>query len=562
MRKMKKLLSILMAAAMTLAMAAPAFAEEEKGSITITNATVEKVYKAYKIFDANPAGGGESGLIAYTATESVKNYFAPDNGTNDYFVFTATTDPDKFNVSLTDKAAADHDSVTKYLQSLFLNAETKEIEIPEVFGDPAKTAEAETSTVTLDNLDYGYYLVTSTLGSVVSINSTNTDVKILDKNQKGPSWDDDPDDPANDHGKTIVTTDDKGVVTYASESSAHYGEKVDFQIKFNTTNYAGEDAITEYNVYDQIAGMDYVKKDGALDITVKVGDKILEKGVDKGYTIDEENGNFKIVIPWGTIGTDGSYTAKYDSPNKITVNYSATVKEDATIAGNGNKNIAKFKYNVNGKNDDGDEKDPEKGDGQGETTKETTTFTFALGINKTDESGKPLAGAEFKLPNGLKVKKATNDGEYLYTDETDGTDTVVSPASGLITIKGVKEGTYTLTETKAPAGYNLLKDPVSIDASMVAETRSTYKTTYYYTYVKNADGTITITEIKQEDLTGTKGTDYQEVTFTSPVSVGNVINHAGAMLPDTGGIGTTIFYAAGILLMAGAVFFIVRRKRA
>lgn len=142
----------------------------------------------------------------------------------------------------------------------------------------------------------------------------------------------------------------------------------------------------------------------------------------------------------------------------------------------------------------------------------------------------------------------------MYSYSANGTATIESPADGKIIIKGLKAGTYRLKETKAPNGYNLLTE----EKNIVATKAEQYKTTYYYTY---ENGTVTSVTV-EEGATAPAGAVEVSSNGMPLVTPVTVINNAGGLLPSTGGIGTTIFYAAGIVLMAGAVFFVVRRKRA
>ena len=146
-----------------------------------------------------------------------------------------------------------------------------------------------------------------------------------------------------------------------------------------------------------------------------------------------------------------------------------------------------------------------------------------------DDLGQPLAGAEFQLTktDGGKTHYATasgTEGNYKITGwtETAGDATkFVSPASGNIAVDGLKDGTYQLTETKAPAGYNLLADPIVV--------------------VIASDGKVTV-----------GGQEANQI---------KVENMSGNELPSTGGIGTTIFYTMGGLLAVGAAVLLVTKKR-
>lgn len=158
------------------------------------------------------------------------------------------------------------------------------------------------------------------------------------------------------------------------------------------------------------------------------------------------------------------------------------------------------------------------------TSSTTTTNTHKLTINKTDAQGSPLNGAEFQLKDaqgGLVnvVPVYGEDGETIAsyrvaTSSTESGATTTIVVNGSVTIDGLDAETYALTETKAPAGYNLLT--TSMDA------------------VVNVDNTASV----------------------------DVVNQAGQELPTTGGMGTTALYAVGAALVIGAGVTLVVRRRA
>ena len=534
MKKMKKVLSLILTVIMVLAMAAPAYAEGETGTITIENATKDKEYTLYKIFKAtlaDPDAEGNDRSVNYIATAEQKEWFEgteiTDDESNKYsnpFTFTLNADKEYYVTVSAEK----RDEVIPYLQA----AKDELI-------DSGKFSQAGTQTpgsdgvIQFTGLDFGYYLVTSTLGSFISVDSTTPNVEIIDKNQ-GPNWEGD--------GKTITNADDS---LNPTQTTANIGDRINYKLEINTTNYDGEDAIKTYTITDTLSdGMSYMTKenmegDNTEDnyLTVKVGATTLVKDKDYNYTtgLSYDSTTFTINIAW-----KDEDNFKYSAPNKITIEYSAKLDEDAVIAGVGNENTASFTvtHDDDTENDDFEEK-------------ETVTYTFALGINKTDEEGTALAGAQFSVTdlagNAVNVKAVEGeDGVYVY-DSTSESNVVTSPEYGVIVIKGIEAGTYKLTEIKAPDGYNLVSDISPINAS-ISEIAS-YKETYQFDYI---DG------VPVESETG----KVIVKTYNIPVELVNVINVAGATLPSTGGMGTTIFYAAGIVLMAGAVFFVVRRKRA
>ena len=155
-----------------------------------------------------------------------------------------------------------------------------------------------------------------------------------------------------------------------------------------------------------------------------------------------------------------------------------------------------------------------------DTVPYTTYFT---GIEKVDGENKDtkLANVEFTLKEGDAEFKVTKGDDGVYIPDASGSATVVTDASGLIKIRGLdKEKTYTLTETKTNDGYNLLDAPKTL--TLVEDTGNVFSTTTTFDQIEN---------------------------------------NKGAVLPSTGGIGTTIFYVVGALLVVGAGVVLVTRRK-
>lgn len=508
MKKMKRFASLALALVMALAMAVPAFAANN-GTITISNATIGETYSIYKIFDATYSGTDNENA-SYTITEESEWYNLVRAAT-DLFTLNKVGETTTYNVALNDgKKAAD---ITAWLKGVALPANNGE-----------QTAESDT--VEFTGLPYGYYLVKSSLneGGTLTLDDANPDAKVIDKNQK-------PSGIEKTATGVSVSTDDNN----NQFKSAQIGDVVDFKITYNATNYDGDEKIVEYYVNDDMPdGFDLV----ANSIAVKVGDDTLTLTDD--YTIaygTEDTDDFKVTIPW--VGTDADKTSLYDSSTTITVTYKATINANAVIDGAGNANTATITH----KNDDKDT--PEKPDPTTDTDTETV-FTYALAIKKVDEKGKPLAGAEFTLKQGNDNVNVSKNADGTYTVNPDGTDTIVSPDDGLIIIKGVEGVEYTLTETKAPEGYNLLTKPVTVTPVKTGEI--TTDVTKYIDEKGNVVDTETEVVVKVEN---------NDVAATVMV----VVNFTGSLLPSTGGIGTTIFYVVGGILVAGAAILLVTRKR-
>ena len=265
-----------------------------------------------------------------------------------------------------------------------------------------------------------------------------------------------------------------------------------------------------------------------------IGNKITESFVDYSFS-DQQN--------YPSQGLTPSFAKSFDYENnnssiladKVIVQYNATVNEKAVVmvstdTDNELDNKVYLIYNNN----------PYTEDGYREIPDEERVYTYALQVVKTGEEGDSMEGAEFtlKLSNSGENLQfvMTGAGEYrrpLPNEADNLTETLVTNASGLITIEGLDLGTYILTETKAPSGYELPANP---------ETEITLADD------NDADGKPD--GILNNDKDGT----YEQT----------VVNTKPGFLPKTGGIGTAVFTVCGIVLMAGAVVLLVcvsRRKK-
>ena len=243
----------------------------------------------------------------------------------------------------------------------------------------------------------------------------------------------------------------------------------------------------------------------------------------------------KITIPW----VDNAKKSLYANGAEIVITYEATVADTAVIDGEGNTNKATITYTV-----DGDEGNPSQ------ETVEDTIYTFAIAIKKVDQNGKALDGAVFEFPFYVK-ENADDDGAYIYAGTTAGnglTNSLTTPENGLIIVKGVKDGSYQITETNPPKGYNKLTGPVTVEAQKTGKT-TTSTTTYL-----DKDGNVVD---KDEEYETEVLIEIETLSATSTVAV----NKSGSTLPATGGIGTTIFYIVGGMLVIGAGVVLITRRR-
>lgn len=467
MKRTKRIASVLLALVMALSLITTAFAAGETGSITIDNAVVGQTYTIYQILDLE-SYNKDSGAYAYKATAAWRDFI---NGADvksvyvnvdaqGYVTWAKDADVAAF-AKLAQKYAADHNIANQ------------------------GTKTADSTTVGFTNLDLGYYLVDSTLGTICSLDTTNPSVTIKEKNSQ-PTVDKQVQENSNSQ--------------WGDTNDANIGDTVNFKTTINVVdgqpkNYVLHDKMSNGLTFD------------AGSVEVKIGDRTLMPNSDYTLIANPKDGcTFEIEFKENVL-----------KPNDVViVTYSATLNEKAVIYPAPNTNETKLVY----------------GEGSETTWDETKTFTYQFDLVKTKTDKTVLDGAEFKLYDAK-----TEGNEIALIDEGNGVYRVATAAekaaegfvsatikAGKVTIKGLDSGTYYLEETKAPAGYNVLAERVEV-------------------------------KIDHANLTATvEGGTY--------VSGGvQVINQTGAELPSTGGIGTTIFYVVGGLLVVAAGVLLVTRKR-
>lgn len=269
-----------------------------------------------------------------------------------------------------------------------------------------------------------------------------------------------------------------------------------------------------------------------------------------------ENG-FKVKIEFTPVSPNLTLPASLNS-KVIKVDFNATLGEGANIGAEGNVNTVVLKYSNNPNNDEGGE--------EGTTPPDTViAFTYKLVVNKVDQSGAELEGADFKLEKYIVetdswvevTRKTTN----AVADDTDTPDVDESKGATTFTFTGLDDGIYKLTETQVPANFNGIK-PITFK---VTGTHTELVDPLDKTTKKDKNGAYVLTA-----LTGTVETasENQDASFAATTEDGKITgltttitNASGIELPHTGGVGTTIFYIAGSILVLAAVIFLVTKRR-
>ena len=539
MKRTRKWMAVLLASTMMLATGMSAMAQvvvpehstqqEGTAQITVANASKGETYKIYKLFAATVTGEAD-GPIAYTGEvpEELLGFFQEDIAGN-VRATEAAFDNGEMSSGLKDA-----------LEAWVKTDAAQENKIAEAVSDG--------STLHFNNLDYGYYIVTTTQGNqAITVDSTNPTVTLYDKNSTGPSVPED--------GKTV---DDEKV---------HIGEPLTYTIKFNTSNYdgAGQDAeqILSYTVTDTLPEF---LSDVKLTSIMVDNDANLETTEDQVKFFENDilqyGGNFAtdgmITIPWveqnanttSENDTEGNYKSLYENGAMVVITYTATVTDQAVIDGDGNTNTFTLTWNVG-----------EETHGGENYTDTATVYTYAIALKKVDAKGNALADAKFQFPFYVKETPSEKDGAYIYAGEEpdDGLiNEITTPEDGIIVVKGVDgdviaenendNGKYVIYEIEAPKGYNLLTEPVKIAPQMTKATNTTK------TFYLDENGNVL-----DEATENTTSVTYENPNLSTGIAL--VVNHAGIELPSTGGIGTTIFAFAGLLLMAGAAGVMIIKKR-
>ena len=461
----KKLFAALLAAALVLAMAVPAFAETNatKGSIKIDHTVSGETYTIYRMFKLD-SYNAESNTYSYTVESAWENFFKTGAG-KDYIDLT--------NGHPTWKAADENDSTTvaAFAKAALAWAADKKISGTE------QTATGDT--VTFSGLDLGYYLVDSSLGALCGLNTTNPNATIKEKNEKP------------EIKKEVQTS----TGDWRSENNAKIGDTVEYRVEIKVA-----DGAQTYTVTDTMSkGLTF------NSVSLKVAANGTTAAA-SDYTLTPTENGFTLVLP-------ESYVSTLTKGTTIIVTYNATLNKDAVIDGDGNTNEVKLSY----------------GNQQNTVPSKVTTKSYQFDLVKVDgTTNKLLDGAEFELADGetkLSFVKDANGNYRVAAAGEDGATTTITVKNGKVNIYGLAGKTYTLTETKAPDGYNKLVTPETVDLTSGSKA---YATIENETYV---DGGVVVK------------------------------NNAGTVLPSTGGMGTTLFYVIGGGLMVAAVVLLVTKKR-
>lgn len=535
MKKAKKLTGILLLVAMLFMIAAPAMAVQT-GTLTINGTTNGKTYELYKVLDLTQSGDAYS----YTVNK-------------DFAGFSIGAMGDKNLVEYIGTLKSDSDAISNLAQALVQYAIEKEI-------SPADSVAANGTTATA-TLDYGYYVMNPAGGSkadgyyatMFSLNTLSGKNTVINVKTEYPTVD-----------KQVQVDDENS----ASANAASIGDEITFTLTSKVPDLTGYRWYKFVAVDTLSAGLTYQSV-----TSIKIGSITLNK---EDYTVtskanDDDTTTIRFALP-------DFVEQNYGAGDEIVITYTAKLNDQASV-GDANDNTAKLEYSndpsytQNHDRDNNDFGDEPKGESE---SSKTETYTTSLTIHKVDGDGEPLAGAKFRI-TGDGVNKVViirdvfeKNADGAYWKLTDGAYTTTDP-----TTEGIDQDKYDSTDTK----YAKRTVTETIEKSETTNVEAYVDENGKLTFAGLGAGTYTISEIVTPDgynnipdFDITISFNATEKTFSATSSNGsvtdngnllsmNVVNQTGSVLPSTGGIGTTIFYAVGGVLVVGAGVLLITRKR-
>lgn len=520
MKQAKKIASILLALVMVFALAIPAFA----ATVTVPSDGILKdhTFTAYQVFSGREENGVLSDVQWGSGIDSTAFLAALKADTTYGSLFTDCTDDAAVAKVLGDKNT----------DAALANAVAK-------LAYANKTGVGTALTSGENTLADGYYLIVDTTANVGEGGAYNTALLQVVGN-------------INITVKTDAPTVEKKVL-----EDDKYNQDGGYGTGYNdVADYNMGDAVS-FHLIGSVPDMSrYDTYKYIFHDTLSAGLTLNENSI-KVYVASDKAGTDKAEITGWTKAVDGqSFTVSFTDLKTVSgvsqgkyiiVEYTATLNQNAVVGLNGNPNVVYLEYS---------NKPDQSGSGNTNNTGKTPedqviVFTYELDTTKVDgqDNSKKLEGAKFKLHN-VNNKWAIVDSNNKVTgwaDTEEGGSALTSDANGLFKVIGLDDGTYYLKETKAPTGYNLLSSEITVVITATTTNGQTWTN-------GQASSALTNLAVTADGTAGTGDTSTGIAGIT-------VANNKGSTLPETGGVGTTIFYIAGGVLAVAAAILLVTKKR-
>lgn len=518
---MKNTIALILAVALMFSLTVTAFAADELGSITI-NGIVEgdTVYEIYRMLDLESYDIA-TGAYSYTVNSAWVGFFEEGEAGASHMKI-----EDGY---VTWIAAEDDDTKANFAKAALKFAQENHIspvKSSKTDGEFVITTDPDTNKTSgkFSDLPLGYYLVDSSVGALCGLTTTNPDASI--------------------NAKSGIPTVDKQVIEDSTNSpgatnTADIGQMVEFRTTISV--HAGAQNYVLHDKMSKGLSFEHSNEKAYENGQAPVGMENATKGVWKiehivpgvGTTNLTEGVDFKVLSPSECGKTDCTFDIifyetfcnKLETNDKIVVHYNAMLNREAIVAKDGNPNETWLDFG-------------EENESNHDTTQ---TYTFGIDIVKTDSQNNLIDGAEFKVYDAatggneipvVKLILKDDEGNELPWDgvtyrraKAGEEGAVIVVTNGKVRVVGFDNGTYYLEETTAPDGYNKLT------------TRQRFII---------ADGNLDAT--------------FNDGIYSTGSGV-HVVNKTGSILPETGGMGTTLFITFGLLAVLGTGVLLVTKKR-
>ena len=519
MKRMKKIMAVLLAAIMTMAMAVTAFAVEgasETNTLTVNvkdgqnlNGQTINLYKLFDVTESSDTTGSKNYAYTVNTATGYKDALVSVLGSP----ITASSTDEEFAAAVLALKDVDGTKIQKFANDFTKHALTKNLTAT---ATSEKITEENKTSYTFNNLAAGYYLVYVTGGKEIQSSLVTVDETTNTVNLK---------------------TEAPSITKTADKKTAEIGKVVTYTVTGVIPDTTGYDSYV-YKINDELSkGLDFVNdaNGAALDagatkvnVTVAFTDAgVTDAGTAPTTAAIDTNNSKKMSLDLSTWVRDN----KANKGKTFTVTYYAKVNKDAEVT---NNNKASLEYGNN------------PNDTTTTTPSEAKTNTYPLDINKIKTgSEEKLAGAKFRLYSSEADAKANDKSKAIKVSPVVAGvagNYVVDPASTTtefesvksiegkgynLHINGLEAKDYWLVETQAPEGFNKLTDPIKVTI----------------TKGNDAEWTVNKNDTEEKD------------------KIIDIENSTGSLLPSTGGMGTIIFAVIAAILVLGVAVSFIRDKR-
>ena len=502
MKKSKVLLTLIMAAVMILTVVLPVFAADTY-TITINKEEAGHKYEAYQIFLGEVSTDEETGdlvLSSITWGSGVTEAGKTALGNAQDLADTLKTTAD---------AEAFAKEVAPYLTSTCSKA----------------TYNATDKNYTISDLPAGYYLIKDEDNSLADEEGYTAYILKVVGNTEA-----DPKDGETTFEKKVDDKNDSNTTENELEWHDSADHDIGDAIEFKLSSTIAEN-YDEYETY-YLSFHDTEEKGLTFDpasVKVYVDNKLITTGYEV-VTECEDGCTFEVIFE------DLKAVTSVGAGSEVVVRYQSVLNNEAVLGNKGNVNKAYAEFSNNPNDEQG---------GRGETEEDTVIiFTYKVIVNKVDGEMQPLPGATFTLEKFEAAATGTVEHKGVMGNWK-ALSTVETTPDTTFSFNGLDDGEYRLTETEAPEHYNAIA-PIYFTVTAEHEVEWTM------------DRLDVLTSLSGDVATG-------EIKFTADKVTGNIgteiVNERGVILPETGGIGTTIFYVAGVILVIGAALLLITKKK-